>query len=421
MSLLLYNIFLLLYRAGAWTVSRFSDKARKWVAGRVNWAENLQTGLAETAGKPLIWMHCASLGEFEQGRPVLESISQKYPGYRVLLTFFSPSGYEIRKNYPGADYICYLPMDGLANARKFIEIAQPALVLWVRYEFWYYFLRELKTRKIPVFLVSGLFRDTQPFFKWYGKLYREILSSFEALFLQNHQSVVLLEGIGIRSARFTGDTRYDRVSATARDAGKIPAIEKFAAGVPLLIAGSTWPEDEEELDHFANSRTNIRVILAPHEISEAHLKETEALFRDTIRYSAWVAAGNMDIPNNKRVLLIDNIGMLSTVYQYASVAYVGGGFGDDGLHNILEAAVFGVPVVFGPEYDRFPEAVGMIESGAAFTVSNALELEQCIDELITHPELLKKAGEAAAAFIEKNTGATTAILNYMEAKRLLTN
>jgi len=418
-SILLYNIFLLLYTAGVRFVALFNPKARLWMQGRQNWADKLEQQLSARQKRPLIWMHCASLGEFEQGRPVLEQIKAQYPDYQVLISFFSPSGYEARKNYTGADWVVYLPMDSAKNAKRFVTLLQPALVLWIRYEFWYYYLNELQKKKIPVLLVSGLFRPAQPFFRWYGALYRHMLFCFRALFIQQQSSVDLLNSIGLKEVYLTGDTRFDRVSATAANPIHLPDIEAFIKGRKTLVAGSTWLEDEKELDHYCNTRTANCYIIAPHEISEEHLVDLEKLVKNSIRYSRWKNDPQKD--HAFQVLIIDNIGLLSRLYAYADLAYIGGGFGDDGLHNTLEAAVFGVPIVIGPNYEDYPEAIELIEQGAAFSIATALELEKTFDELFSNEIERKKAAEAAKRYVKNNTGASKKIMDYIEANRLLTN
>jgi 3-deoxy-D-manno-octulosonic-acid transferase len=421
-SLLIYNFFLLLYRVALSVAARFNPKARAWIEGRRNWEINLRAAMG-TKNAPVIWMHCASLGEFEQGRPVLTHIRTQYPGYKILISFFSPSGYEVRKNYNGADYVCYLPLDGAARAKKFIDIVQPDLVLWIRYEFWYHYLGRLHTLNIPVLLISGLFRQKQPFFRWYGKLHRHMLTCFSHLFLQDQNSEKLLHEIGINRVSVSGDTRYDRVSMIAESFSPLPAIEAFIAGKQTIVAGSTWSEDEEELDHFSNTHPNLRLIIAPHEISLEHLQEIEELFQHSIRYSEWeLHFFQNQFPESKpHVLIIDNIGMLSRLYRYATVAYIGGGFGDDGLHNILEAAVYGIPVVHGPEFENFPEAVALIVAGGSFAVENALELEETLQGLLKGGVHYEEAANAAAEFVKQRRGATSVIIAYMEANRLLTS
>jgi 3-deoxy-D-manno-octulosonic-acid transferase len=417
-SLLLYNLFIVFYRWALLLAARWNPKAKKWVEGRKAW-EHALIRFRKQDQRPLVWMHCASLGEFEQGRPILEWIRANYPNHSILLSFFSPSGYEIRKNYAGADYVCYLPMDSARNARKFIETANPSLVIWVRYEFWYHYLNILSGKNIPVVLIAGRFRESQPFFRSYGRLHRHMLTCFRHLFLQDDASAELLSKVGIHKTTVAGDTRYDRVSAIAEKFEPIPEIERFVGNHPVVVCGSTWPEDEEELDHFANTRPDIRFIIAPHEIYEEHLRDMEKLFQHTIRFSIWKQAP--DVGTTANVLIIDNIGMLSRLYKYATLAYVGGGFGDDGLHNILEAAVYGVPVIHGPVYDRFPEATELIEAGGGFAVSTALELENRFHQLLTDEKTLAAASQSAATFVANRRGASAFIQNYLEENLLLTS
>lgn len=422
MSLLLYNLFLLFYRLALGIAASFNPKARLWVDGRHDWENRLRSALDKQEG-PLVWMHCASLGEFEQGRPIIEHIRKNHPGYRILVSFFSPSGFEIRKNYSGADHVCYLPLDGAKASKKFIEIVSPDLVIWIKYEFWYHYLSRLNAAKVPVLLVSGLFRPGQPFFKWFGRLHRHMLTCFSQLFVQDRDSQQLLGKIGIRNVIVSGDTRYDRVSAIAGNFVPIDAIGAFTANHKVIVAGSTWPEDEEELDHFANSNPQYRFIIAPHETSEAHLREMERLFHAVIRFSRWEKEWTSESfrQNHPHIMIIDNIGMLSRLYHYADVAYIGGGFGGDGLHNILEAAVYGVPVIHGPNYDRFPEASDLINAGGSYAVTNALELENKLNDLLMTDNAYQLACKAAGRFVQERKGATEKIIRYMEENRLLTS
>ncbi|MCG7857845.1 3-deoxy-D-manno-octulosonic acid transferase [Flavihumibacter sediminis] len=422
MSLFLYNIFLFLYGTALKLAAFWNPKAKSWVTGRRAWEASLSSAM-NAQSSPVLWMHCASLGEFEQGRPVLELIREKYPAYTILITFFSPSGYEIRKNYQGADYVCYLPLDGSSTARRFLDIVKPDIVLWVRYEFWYHFLNQLFKRGTPVILISGLFHSSQPFFQWFGRLHRHMLSCFRYIFVQNAESASLLRNVGIENVAISGDTRYDRVSAIAEAFVPLPEIAAFVNGLPVVVGGSTWPEDEEELDHFANTNSGLRFIIAPHEIGEHHLKDIEKLFHNTVRYSKWVEIWKESAFREKspHVLIIDNIGMLSRLYHYATIAYVGGGFGGDGLHNILEAAVYGRPVIHGPHYERFPEAIELIEAGGSFWVENALELEDTLKKLLANSSEYGMAAVAAEEFVRKRRGATHIIIDYLEVNRLLTN
>lgn len=417
MHLLLYKIFIGLYGLGARCLAPWNTKAALWVKGR----KNLLPHIAATWSNPqrsfTIWMHSASLGEFEQGRPVLEALKKQHPQCRIVLTFFSPSGYEIRKNYKGADAVFYLPADSAKNAAAFLDIIQPNLVLWVKYEYWYHYLNTLKKRNIPALLVAGLFRPSQPFFKWYGRLHRHMLDCFEQLFVQTPVSKELVNSIGFtKNVVVSGDTRFDRVTAIAQSFEPIPLIESFIGKAPVIVAGSTWLEDEEELDHFANTHPELKFIIAPHEIGEERMKEILPLFKNSIRLSAYSGAAT-----NANTLIIDNIGMLSKLYHYATIAYVGGGFGDDGLHNILEAAAYYKPVLFGPNYEKHFEAVDMVEAGGAFTIENALEAENVLQQLLSNQMAYQAAAQAAGNYVKENTGATAAILNYIQEKRLLTS
>ncbi len=425
MHLFFYTIFCRLYLLGVNLAARWNPKAKLWVEGRKGLFEKLKAAVGEAHDSRLIWMHCASLGEFEQGRPVLEALRHQYPDIKILLTFFSPSGYEVRKNYEGADYVFYLPMDSRANARRFINIVQPDLVIWIKYEYWYHYLTTLKKRKIPILLVSGIFRPDQPFFKWYGRLHRRLLKSFTRLFVQTPDSKELLSGIGFSdNVIVNGDTRFDRVATIAEKFSPIPAVETFCGNHRTVVAGSTWPEDEEELDHYANTHPDMRFIIAPHEINEAHLKEIEKLFKHTIRYSVLqkrVAGTVSREQQHTNTLIIDNIGMLSRLYKYATITYIGGGFGDDGVHNVLEAAVYHKPVVFGPVYEKYVEAADLVDEGGAFPIKTALELEKVLDNLLDDEVAYKKACHQAGQYVHAKTGATDAVLQFIQENRLLTN
>lgn len=419
MHLFFYNIFLLFYALGIRIASKWNPKARKWREGRKDILHRLAAAVNQSQA-PLIWMHCSSLGEFEQGRPVLEKLRKIYPSHKILLSFFSPSGYEIRKDYAGADYIFYLPFDSKKNARTFLDITRPELVLWVKYDYWYYFLSEIKKRKIKLLLVSGVFRPQQAFFKWYGRLHRYMLDCFTHLFVQTAQSVELLKGLGFtRQVTLAGDTRFDRVVEIAAAPAHIDHIDQFINNRPVIVAGSTWIEDEEELDHFANAHPEIAFIIAPHEIDEDRLRESEKLFKKSIRYSHLKNSGLSSADTN--VLLIDNIGMLSKLYHYARITYVGGGFGDDGVHNVLEAAVYGKPVLFGPVYDKYVEAIELVECGAGFPIESALELEGEINRLLADKSACEEASVQARAYVFGKKGATEKITQYVQENRLLTN
>lgn len=416
---LLYRLFVWAYPKAAWLLSFYNPKARLWIAGRKKQFRKLSM-IFHTNQKPVVWMHCSSLGEFEQGKPILEEVKQRFPQYFILVSFFSPSGYEIRKNDPVADHVCYLPMDRPYNAARFLNIVQPSLVLFVKYEFWHYYLDEIKQRNIPLLLVSGVFRKDQPFFKWYGSFHRNMLQKFSHLFLQNTFSADLLQQIEMKTDfSVAGDTRFDRVLQIAGRFEVIPPITSFCGNHPVIVAGSTWTEDDEALDHFANTYADIRFIIAPHDIEEDRLQECEKLYERSIRYSVLVA--QPELAQGKNVLIMDNMGMLSKLYHYATITYIGGGFGDDGIHNALEAAVFYKPVVFGPVYDKYQEAIDLVDAGAAFSIEDALELEDQLKTLLSNQTLLKEAGTIAGNHVRNNAGATEKILGYIQAKRLLTN
>lgn len=430
MSIIFYHVFLWLYRTGIRLIAPWNRKARLWLEGRKGLFDRVRTGMEELERRkpqaasgqiPLIWMHCASLGEFEQGRPVLEQLRRQSPDCRIVISFFSPSGYEIRKDYKGADLILYLPLDSRSNARRLTDLLQPSLVLWVKYDYWYYYLLELKKRNIPTLLISGVFRPDQPFFRWYGRLHRYMLECFTHLFVQTEKSRQLLLRLGLsENVSVTGDTRFDRVIEIAEQAGTLPMIEAFCGQYPVIVAGSTWEEDEEELDHYANTHPGIRFIIAPHEIEEERLQEVEALFRRCIRYSQWEqgAAGPAPAPN---VLIIDNIGLLSRLYKYATITYVGGGFGDDGVHNVLEAAVYGRPVVFGPVIEKYIEAVELTDSGGGIVIDSALEAESVFNRLLDDRKEYEMICTASREYVYSQRGATARITAYIQEKRLLTS
>ncbi len=413
MSSLIYNFFILVYGKAIYIVSFFNKKAKKWVQGRKDFPDF-------KFDHQSIWMHCSSLGEFEQGRPVIEALKKEYPNYPIVISFFSPSGFEVRKNYPGAEKIIYLPLDTTQHAKKLIDIINPALVVWVKYEYWFNYLFELKKREIPVLLISGIFRPAQPFFKWYGNVWKKMLSSFHHLFLQNENSVALLAGINLnKNISVSGDTRFDRVIDLAEKKEEVPGIATFINNQKTLIAGSTWEDDEAELVHYTRTRNKYKFIIAPHEISESNLKDLKTTFKNSIFYSDLIKQHKDAVDCN--VLIIDSIGLLSKLYRYATVTYVGGGFNSSGIHNTLEAAVYGKPVIFGPEYEKFAEAKALIKNGAAFSIDNALALENKLDDLFNDKILLEQASDFAKKYVYSNRGATQKIMNHIIAKRLLIN
>lgn len=363
-------------------------------------------------------MHCASLGEFEQGRPVIEQLKKAYPRHKLLLTFFSPSGYEIRKDYDQADWVFYMPLDGPATARRFIEAVQPVLVIFVKYEFWYYYLKKLSYRNIHLLLISAHFRREMSFFKWYAGLQRKILSRFDHLFVQHEESKQLLASIGIRSnVTVSGDTRFDRVIEIAAVFEPVPGIDHLVRdAAPVMVAGSTWKEDEEMLAKVwpVLEKRGFRLIIAPHEIDEAHLAAIEKLFPGAVRYSV--------LENQPAaVLIVDNVGMLAKLYRYAAITYVGGGLSATGVHNVLEAAVYGKPVLFGRNYEKYSEAVGLVEAGGGFPFGLLQELEVLIEKLTTGEHDYAMASAVAKEFVEKQAGGTGKILRYIQENRLLTS
>ena len=375
-----YIIFLKLYRLAAFLISPFNEKAALWIKGRKDIFNSITTAISGDQSKK-IWMHCASLGEFEQGRPLLEKLKQSYPAYKLFLTFYSPSGYEVQKNNKVADYIFYLPADSEQNAERLLQLLQPSLVIFVKYEYWYYYLKEVNERKIPLLLVSGIFFSKFSFFKWYGELQRKMLLFFTWFFVQTEDSKKLLQTLNVSNVSVSGDTRFDRVLEVASENKSFTAIENFIGAAKAIVAGSTWTDDDEVLDHFANTHPELRFIIAPHDISKERLKECCTLYKHAILYSDYMQALNNNAPlkNDINTIIIDNIGMLKFLYRYATICFIGGGFGDDGIHNILEAAVYYKPVVFGPACDTFYEAIQLIDKGGAFDVEDAVELEDQLD------------------------------------------
>jgi 3-deoxy-D-manno-octulosonic-acid transferase len=417
---LLYSLFLKLYPLGIRIASLWNEKAGQWIHGRKNLFDRIKNEMAGGSSSPpskVIWMHCASLGEFEQGRPVIERIRAENPGHLIILTFFSPSGFNIVKNFKGADHIFYLPPDSASNAKKFIALVDPSLVLWVKYEYWYHYLAELKRKNISTLLISGAFREGQPFFKWYGAFWRKMLQSFSWYFLQNNKSGELLNNIGINNITVSGDTRFDRVISIAENTDAIAGIKEFCNGSKVVVAGSTWEDDEAELVHYARTNRDIKFIIAPHEVDKENLRDVKKEFTGSVFYSEM----NETTSQTSNTIIIDNVGMLSRLYQYADIAYVGGGFGYDGLHNILEPAVFGKPVMFGPGIERNFEAVELVECGGGIIINNALELEKAMDGLFSDKVKLEKMGAAAKAYVYGNAGASEKISEYIQEKRLLTS
>lgn len=406
-----YNVGIKGYQLAVRLAAPFNEKAALWVKGRKNIRK--QIAQIQRKGERLVWFHAASLGEFEQGRPVMEALKAAEPSTRILLTFFSPSGYEIRKNYAGADYILYLPSDTPGNARFFVEQLKPDAAVFIKYEFWYNYLHELYKNHIPVYLISAIFRPGQPFFKSWGTLHRQMLGFFNRLFVQDEESVQLLNSIGIRNAQRTGDTRFDRVKQIAGAAKEIEKVKLFCNGLPAVVCGSTWPPDEDILlDYINNDNSAYKWIITPHEIGESHIKAIlEKCKKKVVRYTD----ENASLADYE-VLIVDYIGLLSSIYRYGQISYIGGGFGV-GIHNTLEAAVYGIPVIFGPKYQKFKEAVSLIREGGAFSISNGEQLREVLNSLIQTPAIAETAGQKALNYVDSQLGATEIIVKELTQKQ----
>ena len=430
MSALLYNISIYLYQFTIWLVSPFNKKAKLWIDGRKVRFNN--STIQQFNNSKLAWFHCASLGEFEQGQPVIEKFKETFPDYKILLTFFSPSGYEVRKNYAGADFIHYLPSDTPSNAKEFIEHFNPSITFFVKYEFWYNYLRILHEKQIPVISFSTIFRENQIFFKWYGGFQRNILKYFTHIFVQNKSSFELLQNIGIQNVTIGGDTRFDRVKQIADARKNLPIIETFKDGKPLLIIGSCWQEDFEVIAPFLNTfEKELKVIIAPHEIHKEEIERwKKKLIKESIKYSDYRADEfrNLDKeedisislnppipqPHNPQILIIDNIGMLSSLYQYADFAWIGGAYGK-GLHNILEAATFGMPIFFGNKnYQKFQEATDLQEFVGAIAIYDTQHFAKLFGKFYDDEDLRKHISKMVGNYVKRNTGGTKKIIEFVK-------
>lgn len=395
-----YTFGIRIFGLGIRLASLFNQKAKQWISGRKNWKKALKEA---PSLKGCIWFHCASLGEFEQGRPLLEKLKRVYPSKPILLTFYSPSGYLVRKNYDQADFICYLPLDTPENVRFFLNTVQPDLAIFVKYEVWHNFFQAIAKRNIPLLMISAIFRENQIYFKPYGKWFRKSLIYTQEIFTQDVKSVNLLKSIGIENTRIAGDTRFDRVIEIAQKTPDFPELEKFSGNNPTIVAGSTWPADEELLGKYMEKHPEVRLIIAPHEIHNDHIKSILQKFPEAEKWSEKERIGNGN------TVIIDCIGLLSAIYKYGSIAYIGGGFGS-GIHNTLEPAVYGMPVIFGSEYKKFREAIGLCDVGAGRSIQNYNELESFLNELLANNDLLDKLSRSAAQFVRDNAGATEIIL-----------
>lgn len=408
--LLLYNISIKIYYYLIWVFSFFNLKAKKWVLGRKNWESKVPPKFLNTKNA---WFHFASLGEFEQGKPFLEKFISTYPDFKIVLTFFSPSGYDIKKETPLAHLVLYLPLDTKANATKFIAAINPNIVFVTKYEFWYHFFIELKKQKIALYMVSAIFRANQIFFKPYGSLHRKILSCVSHFFVQNQLSVSLLNSINVTNVSCVGDTRFDAVINTLNNLKSFKIVDDFCNSKPILVAGSTWLKDEILLSKLLAVFPDYKLIIAPHEIGESRILEIKKLFLKTVRYSEIsdnkIITSGLD---NYQTLIIDNIGMLSSLYQYAKIGYIGGGFGA-GIHNTLEAAAFGVPLLFGPNYNKFTEAKDLIKINAAFSIANENELIMAFKKLASDNTFCATAGNKAKVYVQRHIGASQKIIDYI--------
>ena len=403
----MYNVIIYLYLFGVAILSLFNEKVRKMWQGERQAIRTIKEKIDPNA--QYVWFHAASLGEFEQGRPLMEQLRREHPEYKILLTFFSPSGYEVRKNYEGADIICYLPLDTITNARRFLRTIRPVMAFFIKYEFWYNYLHILRHRGVPVYSVSSIFRPGQVFFRWYGRQYAHVLKCFTRFYVQNEVSRELLSTIGITDVSVVGDTRFDRVLQIKAAAKQLPIVEKFKGDSKCFIAGSSWQPDEEIFIPWLNAHPHWKVIIAPHVIGEEHLQQIEKMLegRKVARYSSLKNLENLE---NLEILIIDCFGLLSSIYHYADVTYVGGGFGV-GIHNTLEAAVWDVPVIFGPNNQRFQEAQGLKACGGGWEINNAEDFQRIMQGFEDHLSLAQELGQKSGAFVQQLAGATRKILS----------
>ena len=406
---MMYNIVIFLYLCGVAILSLFNEKVRKMWRGERQAIRTIKEKIDPNA--QYVWFHAASLGEFEQGRPLMEQLRREHPEYKILLTFFSPSGYEVRKNYEGADIICYLPLDTILNARRFLRTIRPVMAFFIKYEFWYNYLHILRHRGVPVYSVSSIFRPGQVFFRWYGKQYSRVLKCFTHFFVQNEVSRELLSTIGIDNVTVVGDTRFDRVLQIKEAAKQLPVVEQFKGNSKCFIAGSSWQPDEEIFIPWLNEHKDWKVVIAPHVIGEDHLQQIEKMLegRKVVRYTE----ATEENVKGAEVLIVNCFGLLSSIYHYADVTYVGGGFGV-GIHNTLEAAVWDVPVFFGPNNQRFQEAQGLKNCGGGLEIANANDFLRYMKGFEEHPELMKELGEKAGQYVASLAGATQKVLSFVK-------
>lgn len=404
MSVLLYRLVIGLYTLGIRVASLFKPKAKLFIEGRKGLLKKISDSLRGEERRR-IWVHCASLGEFEQGRPVIETLRANHPEFAIVLTFFSPSGYEVRKDYDGADYIFYLPVDSPNNAQTFVDIVSPSICIFIKYELWYFYLSALRDNGVKTILISAKFNKDQGFFKWYGGLQREMLRCFTDIFVQDQASIHLLKSINITNAIIGGDTRFDRVVKAATQVLELPIAEAFCKGHKILVAGSTWGDDERLLHGALQSLpAGWRIILVPHEVHDAHIADIEKNYgNDVVKWSEW------DGSNDKKVLLVDKVGFLLQLYRYGTAAWIGGGFGKAGVHNVLEAAVYGLPCFYGPVFHQFIEAVELVEEGGAEVINSEKELNNALVKLGDNNEYQKRAS-IARQYVLNRQGATAKVM-----------
>jgi 3-deoxy-D-manno-octulosonic-acid transferase len=394
-------------------VAYFNPKMKLFIEGRKNVIEQIKQKISST--DKTIWFHAASLGEFEQGIPVIEKIKTKFPNHKIIVTFFSPSGFEVRKNNSIADLTIYLPLDTNQNAKQFLDLIHPDIVFFIKYEYWPNYLNELKNRKIKTYLISGIFRKNQVFFKWYGGFYRNCLKTIDFFFVQNESSKKLLQSLGYQNIKISGDTRFDRVVSILERDNSLDFIDEFKNNTTTIVVGSSWPKDEELVINFINnSPENVKFIIAPHNIkSEQILDLQKSITKNSILYSDSVQTEHSPSLQEYNVFIIDTIGILTKIYSYADIAYVGGGFGNPGVHNILEPATFGIPIIIGPNYSHFAEAIALVNMDGCISISNQNDLQDAFSNLIFNKDIRLEKGHICSTFVQMNKGATSIILDHI--------
>ena len=411
--LVVYNFIVFLATQIVTVIALFSSKMKLFVNGRKTVFSTLKSKIK--SDENTIWFHAASLGEYEQGLPVMEKIKEEFPTHKIVLTFFSPSGYEVRKNNTIADVTVYLPLDTKANARKFIELARPEMVFFIKYEFWPNYLNELKKKQVKTYLISGVFRENQAFFKWYGGFYRNALKSFDYFFVQNENSKKLIQSIGFNNVKISGDTRFDRVATILEKDNSLDFIEEFKDGKTTIVVGSSWPKDEKLLvEYINNTSENIKFIIAPHNIKKEQIQELKnSITTKTVLFSE---KKNQNLADYQ-VFIIDTIGILTKIYSYGDIAYVGGGFGNPGVHNILEPATFGLPIIIGPNYSHFAEATALVNIEGCISISNHTELKEAFDLMLQNEDERLEKGHICSTFVQMNKGATNVVLKHVLDKK----